>query len=106
MSRLRPIILNNPVILTALKQAWEDSLPGIIGGHEEGGFILRDTAGNFSVFRWPKGSTNSIILPQHLNCQFDDKELLLHFILTLIPAQIIYKSLAKQIKEQYAMIPI
>jgi hypothetical protein len=48
-------ILNDPVVRTALRQAWEDSRPGPTGGHEEGGFVLRDLAGNLSVERWSHG---------------------------------------------------
>jgi hypothetical protein len=44
-------ILNNPLIRIELKQGWEDSQPGVTGGHEEGGFILKDSAGNLSVVR-------------------------------------------------------
>ena len=43
------LILNDPAVRAALKQAWQESKPGVSGGHEEGGFILRDTAGNLSV---------------------------------------------------------
>ena len=34
-------ILNDLAVRDVLKQAWLDSQPGIGGGHEEGGFILR-----------------------------------------------------------------
>ncbi len=62
-------ILNNPLVCAELKQAWEDSKPGVTGGHEEGGFILKDSAGNFSVVRWSVGNQNSIILPAHPKCK-------------------------------------
>jgi len=39
-------ILNDPAIRIALKQAWQDSIPGLAGGHEEGGFIVQDSANN------------------------------------------------------------
>lgn len=58
-------ILNNPLVCAELKQAWEDSQPGVTGGHEEGGFILKDSAGNLSIVRWSVGDRNSIILPAH-----------------------------------------
>jgi hypothetical protein len=63
----------------ALKQAWEDSRPGVTGGHEEGGFILRDLASNLSVARWPAGAQNSISLPPHQNCKIGDYEIVATF---------------------------
>lgn len=65
----RPTILNDPAVHAILKQAWQDSQPDVTGGHEEGGFVLRDSVGNLSVARWPKGSQNIIILPPHTNCR-------------------------------------
>jgi hypothetical protein len=41
--------LNDPAVRDALKQAWLDSQPGVTGGHEEGGFILRDETGKITV---------------------------------------------------------
>jgi hypothetical protein len=58
-----------------LKQAWEDSQPGVTGGHEEGGFILRGPEGDLSVVRWPKGAQNSIILPSHPNCKVGERDI-------------------------------
>lgn len=58
-------ILNNPLVRTELKRAWEDSNPGLTGGHEEGGFILKDSEETFSVVRWVTGHQNSIFLPPH-----------------------------------------
>jgi len=72
-------ILNDPTVRTALKQAWEDSEPGPTGGHEEGGFILRDAAGNLSVERWPHGEQNSIIVPVHHNCRIRDQDIVATF---------------------------
>lgn len=62
-------LLSNSVVCAALKQAWLDSQPGIVGGHEEGGFILRDLGGSLSVARWPQGVQNSISLPLHPGCK-------------------------------------
>jgi len=31
--------VNDPAVRTALKQAWQESNPGVSGGHEEGGFL-------------------------------------------------------------------
>ena len=36
----RSTILNDPAIRAELKRAWQDSQPGVTGGHEEGGFVL------------------------------------------------------------------
>ena len=72
-------ILNDPVVRAALRQAWEDSQPGPTGGHEEGGFILRDSAGNLSVERWPYGQQNSIVVPPHPDCQINDQDIVATF---------------------------
>ncbi len=72
-------VLDNPVVRIGLKQAWEDSRPRVSGGHEEGGFILRDAAGHLSVVRWPKGTQNSIVLPPHPNCKIDDNDIVATF---------------------------
>jgi Domain of unknown function (DUF4329) len=64
-------ILNNPLVCVELKRAWEDSNPGLTGGHEEGGFILKDSEGNFSVVRWATGDRNSIFLPPHPRCKIE-----------------------------------
>lgn len=72
-------LLSDPTVRAALKQAWEDSQPGFSGGHEEGGFILRDLEGNLSVVRWPKGVANSINLPPHPDCQVDERDVVATF---------------------------
>jgi len=72
-------ILNDPAVLAALKQAWQDSHPGVAGGHEEGGFILRDTSGKLSAVRWPKGAQDTIILPPHLNCKIGEDDIVATF---------------------------
>jgi hypothetical protein len=73
------LILNDPAVRAALKQAWQESKPGGSGGHEEGGFILRDTAGNLSVARWPKGAQDAIILPPRPNCRIGGKDIVASF---------------------------
>jgi hypothetical protein len=73
------LILNNPAVRTVLKQAWQESKPGVSGGHEEGGFILRDAAGNLSVARWPKGAQDTIILPPRPNCRIGGKDIVASF---------------------------
>lgn len=71
--------LDEPVVRAAFRQAWEDSHPGLTSGHEEGGFILIDSAGNLSVERWPYGEQNSIIVPPHQNCRFNDQDIVATF---------------------------
>jgi hypothetical protein len=73
------LILNDPAVRTALKQAWQDSQPGVAGGHEEGGFILRDSTGKLSVLRWPKGAQDTIILPTHPNCKIGENDIMATF---------------------------
>jgi len=68
-------ILTNSVVLAELKRAWQESQPGVSGGHEEGGFILQDAAGNISVDRWPKGAQDTIILPPRPNCRIGGKDI-------------------------------
>jgi len=72
-------ILNNLVVRTVLRQAWEDSQPGLTGGHEEGGFILRDSDGNLSVERWPHGQQGSITVPSHPGCRINDQDIVATF---------------------------
>ncbi|NOH01407.1 MAG: DUF4329 domain-containing protein [Chloroflexi bacterium] len=64
-------ILSNPNVRHALQQAWTDSNPGRTGGHEEGGFVVRETDGSLSVKRWQKGLQDTIQVPPHGNCLFD-----------------------------------
>ncbi len=79
MSNLPALILNDPVVRTALKQAWEDSEPGVSGGHEEGGFAVQDTTGRLSVVRWPKGVQNSIVVPPRRDCKIDNDDIVASF---------------------------
>jgi hypothetical protein len=79
MSQEYTKILNNPLVCAALKQAWEDSQPGVTGGREEGGFILQDLAGNFSIVRWARGNQNSIILSSHPKCKIDESDIVASF---------------------------
>jgi Domain of unknown function (DUF4329) len=72
-------ILNNPVVCVELTQAWQDSEPGISGGHEKGGFILQDSAGFFSVVRWTTGGVNSILVPSHIGCKIEEKPIVASF---------------------------
>ena len=72
-------ILSDLVVRDALKQAWKDSRPGPTGGHEEGGFILRDSAGELRVERWPHGQQNTIVVPSHWGCRFGDQDIVATF---------------------------
>lgn len=72
-------ILNNPPIRAALKEAWQDSHPGITGGHEEGGFIVQDSGYNLSIVRWPKGLQDSIFVPPHRGCRIDERDIVASF---------------------------
>jgi hypothetical protein len=72
-------ILNNLAVRVAFRQAWEDSQPGPTGGHEEGGFILRDSTGKLSVERWPYGQQNSIEVPPHPGCRINDQDIVATF---------------------------
>jgi hypothetical protein len=72
-------ILNNLTVCAELTQAWQDSEPGINGGHEEGGFIIQDSAGIFRVVRWKTGGENSILLPPHVECKIEEKPIIASF---------------------------
>jgi hypothetical protein len=72
-------LLTDPGVRVALEQAWQESKPGVSGGHEEGGFILRDTAGNLSVARWPRGVQDTILLPPRPNCRIGGKDIVASF---------------------------
>lgn len=45
------------------------------GGHEEGGFVIKDQDGNLSVIRWPQGLQDVIDVPPHANCRVDELEI-------------------------------
>jgi hypothetical protein len=72
-------ILNNPLVCAGLKQAWKDSKPGVTGGHEEGGFILKDSGGDFNIVRWATGNQNSIALPPHPKCKIGESSIVASF---------------------------
>jgi len=79
MTHQHATLLNDPTVRSALRQAWEDSQPGVTGGHEEGGFVLRDSEGKLSILRWPQGAQNSIDLPAHTHCRIDDSDIVATF---------------------------
>lgn len=79
MAQQHITILTDSVVLSELRRAWQDFRPGVSGGHEEGGFILRDAAGILSVARWPKGAQDTIILPSRPNCKIGGKDIVASF---------------------------
>jgi hypothetical protein len=79
MPRRARAILYNPIVREALRQAWRDSNPGISGGHEEGGFVIQVSARKLRVVRWPRGSQNSILVPQHLDCKIERSNIVASF---------------------------
>ena len=60
-------VLDDDIIRGLLLQAWQDSQPGTVAAHEEGGFVLRNTDGSLGVERWPQGVQNQILVPPHLD---------------------------------------
>ncbi len=79
MSKTSASILSDPLVRATREQAWQDALPGIAGGHEEGGFVVQDSAGSLKVVRWPIGAQNSIILPPHPGCQIGGDDIVASF---------------------------
>lgn len=72
-------LLKNQVVVTAMNTAWLDSLPGVSGGHEEGGFILRNVDRRIEILRWITGVQNSIRVPPHPNCKIGERDILASF---------------------------
>jgi hypothetical protein len=72
-------ILKNSPVCTELKRAWQESNPGVTGGHEEGGFIVKDSSRNFRVVRWTTGNQNSIFLPPHTGCKIGEDMIVASF---------------------------
>jgi hypothetical protein len=64
-SKIRMDFLSNQAVMSGIRDAWHDSNPGPIGGHEEGGFIVQTNQGGMMVTRWPSGSGDSIVVPDH-----------------------------------------
>jgi hypothetical protein len=79
MPKLHTLILSDSTVIAALRQAWFDSVPGVTGGHEEGGFIIREDDGSLLVKRWKRGAKYSIDVPPHHNCQFENCEIVATF---------------------------
>ena len=72
-------LLSDQNIRAALWEAWQDSQPGESGGHEEGGFVLRDALGKLTVARWQRGEQDRIVLPLYKNCRFNEQEIIASF---------------------------
>ena len=72
-------VLDIPLVQQEFRQAWIDSKPGLTGGHEEGGFILKDSSEQLSIEHWVKGSQNEIIVPSHPKGKYNDKEIIATF---------------------------
>ncbi|MCK6585472.1 MAG: hypothetical protein L6Q49_20415, partial [Anaerolineales bacterium] len=68
-------VLFDANIRSGLQQAWIDSNPGATGGHEEGGFVVRDADGDLSVIRWQRGLQDTIQVPPHRDCTINDLEI-------------------------------
>jgi len=72
-------VLSNAKVRSALQQAWIDSNPGVTGGHEEGGFVVKDADESLSIIRWLKGTQDTIEVPPHVDCKIDDLEIVASF---------------------------
>jgi len=79
MSLTAKAVLANTDVRHALQQVWTDSNSGTTGGHEEGGFVVRDADGSLSVRRWRKGLQDTIQVPPHRNCVFDGLDIVASF---------------------------
>jgi len=98
--------LNNLAVREALKQAWQDSNPGVSGGHEEGGFVLQASSGILSVARWPSGAQSSILCRRTRIANLATAILLRHFIHIQTQVMIICKSQARQTRVLFVTILI
>lgn len=72
-------ILTDDAVIEGLRQAWLDSHPGISGGHEEGGFIVKEPDRRHTVLRWPRGVQDEIEVPVHTDCQIQGKRIIATF---------------------------
>ena len=73
------VVLLNTNVRSELRQAWIDSEPGLIGGHEEGGFIVETADGDMQVVRWPEGFQDAIQVPPHADCLVDGLKIVASF---------------------------
>ena len=72
-------LLQNNIVKAGIKSAWQGSVPGLTGGHEEGGFILQSSANEIFIQRWSVGIHNQISVPLHDNCRIDENDILASF---------------------------
>ena len=72
-------ILSKESVRTELQEAWTDSNPGATGGHEEGGFVVKDDEGTLKVIRWQNGLRDSIQVPPHEDCKINGLEIVASF---------------------------
>lgn len=72
-------ILSNTDVQAALRQAWQDSNPGLTGGHETGGFIAQTAQGSLRVIRWSEGKLDAIPVPPHDNCKVQGEDIVATF---------------------------
>ena len=79
MSVAREGILNNPIVISELRKAWNDSEAGEKVCHEEGGFIVRDEEGKLSVICWSSGQKDRTSIPPHSNCRINDLDIIATF---------------------------
>jgi hypothetical protein len=79
MAIRRNSCLNDAAVRDELKRAWEESNPSLASGHEEGGFVLREIDGLYTVRRWRRGAKDSIDVPPHLGCKYDDVDIAASF---------------------------
>ncbi len=79
MSLTPRAILSDLNIRDGLRQAWIDSNPGTIGGHEEGGFIVKSADEKLRIIRWQSGLQNVIRVAPHPNCKMDGLEIVASF---------------------------
>ena len=71
-------IIADETVMEALRKAWQDSVPGAKGGHEEGGFVLLRSE-RLIIRRWPRGSGDQIDVPPHPGCVFDGCDIVATF---------------------------
>ncbi|CAN5641346.1 hypothetical protein BH11PLA2_BH11PLA2_15710 [soil metagenome] len=72
-------LLNQDVVVTSLLTAWLESNPGLTGGHEEGGFIVKEPTGEYAIHRWPRGTEYYIDPSEHPNCHSDSLPIIASF---------------------------
>ena len=72
-------ILSNSDVQAALRQAWQDSNPGLTGGHETGGFIVQTAQGDLRVIRWPEGGLDAVWITPHDGCKVEGEDIVATF---------------------------